>query len=98
MKLEPDYFKWAWRLTLISLFLIVIGIPSCKTAFASAVPKQPDIDECKYKPQRGDEVRQVCDFSGESKTYKLRGEGYVILWVCGEQYKIDITCPAIEAK
>lgn len=44
MKLKPDYLKWAWRLFLLSMFFIVIGIPSCKEAFASAVPKQPMLE------------------------------------------------------
>lgn len=94
-----DYLKWAWRLFLVSAFFIVIGIPSCKEAHAADLPLQPMLEEeCKYVPQRGDEVRQVCDFDGETTKYKLRGNGYVILWICGEKYKIDINCPAIEAK
>lgn len=65
---------------------------------ASEVPKQPQRDDCYYKPQRGDEVRQICDFDGETKSYKLRGNGYIKLWICGEPYTIEIECPPIEAK
>lgn len=53
-------------------------------------PKEPvivqDYVQCTYKPSPSDEVRFMCGTIKE-------GSGYVNIWICGQRYTFDITCP-----
>jgi hypothetical protein len=88
---------WLW-IIFIACIGAAIGLGFAASVLASEVPKQPLMDDCHYKPQRGDEVRQICDYQDDNGVKKLRGNGYIKLWICGEPYTIDINCPPIENK
>jgi hypothetical protein len=95
MKLKR--IDWLW-IIFVACIGVIIGLGFAISAIASEVPKQPVMSDCKYTPQRGDEVRQICDYQDDKGVKKLRGEGYIKLWICGEPYTIDIKCPEIETK